>query len=142
MPVDRQILSQYIDACEQIRETEKEIRKLEQKKKTVIQTNVSGSNPDFPYNTQHFKIEGMAFSYADDSRLRFEEKLLEERKTQAQEIKLEVEQWMLTVPVRMQRIIRMRIFEGMSWGEVAVKMGRRATADSVRLEFQRFMTEK
>ena len=47
--MDKNILSQYIDACELIKETEEEIKKLNRKKKTVIQTNVSGSNPEFPY---------------------------------------------------------------------------------------------
>ena len=42
--MDKNILSQYIDACELIKETEEEIKKLNRKKKTVIQTNVSGSN--------------------------------------------------------------------------------------------------
>ena len=59
--MDKNILSQYIDACELIRETEEEIKKLNRKKKTVIQTNVSGSNPEFPYNPQHFKIQGTTF---------------------------------------------------------------------------------
>ena len=49
--MDKNILSQYIDACELIKETEEEIKKLNRKKKTVIQTNVSGSNPEFPYNS-------------------------------------------------------------------------------------------
>ena len=53
--MDKNILSQYIDACELIKETEEEIKKLNRKKKTVIQTNVSGSNPEFPYNPQHFR---------------------------------------------------------------------------------------
>ena len=39
----------------------------------------------------------------------------------------------------MQRIIRYKIFEGMTWEQVAVKMGRKATADSVRMEMERFL---
>ena len=35
--MDKNILSQYIDACELIKETEEEIKKLNRKKKTVIQ---------------------------------------------------------------------------------------------------------
>ena len=56
--MDKHILDQYIDACALIEETEKDIQKLRQKKRTVIQTNVSGSNPEHPYNPQHFKIQG------------------------------------------------------------------------------------
>ena len=129
--MEKKVLEQYIDACELIKETEKDIRRLKKKRQTIVQTNVSGSNPDFPYNPQHFKIAGTAFTYEEDSRLRHEEKILEERK--------EVEQWMNHIPQRMQRIIKYRVFEGLSWSQVAAKLGRKATADSVRMEYLRFM---
>ena len=60
--MDKHILDQYIDACALIKKTEKDIQKLRQKKGTVVQTNVSGSNPEYPYNPQHFKIQGTAFT--------------------------------------------------------------------------------
>lgn len=141
MPVDKQILQDYIDACALIRETEADLRALQKKRKTIIQTNVKGSNPEFPYQEQHFKIQGTAFTYQDDAREREEEELLEQRKAKAAEIKTQVEQWMLTVPVRMQRIIRFKYFQGMSWDEVAAQIGRKATADSVKMEFRRFMEQ-
>ena len=141
-PMDKNILNDYIDACALVQETERDIRALKKKRKTIIQTNVSGSNPDFPYQPQHFKIEGTPFNYADDSALRWDEGLLERRKANAKKIKLNVEEWMLTIPARMQRIIRWKFLEELTWEEVAVKMGRKATGDSVRLEFQRFMAEK
>lgn len=128
-----------IDACELIKETEKDIRRLKKKRQTIVQTNVSGSNPEFPYNPQHFKIAGTAFTYEEDSRLRYEEKILEERRENAQRLKVEVEQWMNHIPQRMQRIIKYKVFEGLSWSQVAAKLGRKATADSVRMEYLRFM---
>ena len=137
--MDKNILNDYIDACALVQETERDIRALKKKRKTIIQTNVSGSNPDFPYQPQHFKIEGTTFTYADDSALRWDEGLLERRKANAEKIKLNVEEWMLTIPARM---IRWKFLEELTWEEVAVKMGRKATGDSVRLEFQRFMAEK
>lgn len=140
--MDKKILREYADACQLIKETEEDIRKLRQKKKTIIQTNVKGSMHEFPYTAQHFKIEGSTFTVRDDSRLRQEEILLEKRKEQAEAIRQQVHEWMLTIPVRMQRIIRYRHLEELSWGQVAVKMGRKATADSVRMEFDRFMAEK
>ena len=48
--MDKRILEEYIDACEVIRETEAEIRKLEDKKSITANETVSGSNPEFPYN--------------------------------------------------------------------------------------------
>lgn len=138
-PMDKNILNDYIDACALVQETERDIRALKKKRKTIIQTNVSGSNPDFPYQPQHFKIEGTTFTYADDSALRWDEGLLESRKANAEKIKLNVEEWMLTIPARMQRIIRWKFLEELTWEEVAVKMGRKATGDSVRMEFTNFM---
>lgn len=140
--MDKHILDQYIDACALIEETEKDIQKLRQKKRTVIQTNVSGSNPEHPYNPQHFKIQGTTFTFREDSQLRMEEKLLEKRKEDAEKIKTRVEEWMNTIPVRMQRIIRYKVFEGMTWQQVAKKIGRKATEESVKKEFQRFLKEK
>lgn len=136
--MDKNILSQYIDACELIKETEEEIKKLNRKKKTVIQTNVSGSNPEFPYNPQHFKVQGTTFSFKDDGHLRYQQKVLEERRTQAEKLKTEVEQWLNTIPPRMQRIIKYKVFEELTWQQVAEKMGRKATEGSVKMEFQRF----
>lgn len=137
--MDKNILNDYIDACALVQETERDIRALKKKRKTIIQTNVSGSNPDFPYQPQHFKIEGTTFTYADDSALRWDEGLLERRKANSEKIKLNVEEWMLTIPARMQRIIRWKFLEELTWEEVAVKMGRKATGDSVRMEFTNFM---
>lgn len=140
--MDKNILSQYIDACELIKETEEEIKKLNRKKKTVIQTNVSGSNPEFPYNPQHFKIQGTTFNYADDSQLRYQKKILEERKSQAEQLKINVEGWLNTIPPRMQRIIKYKVFEELTWQQVARKMGRRATEEGVRKEFNTFFEKK
>lgn len=137
--MDKAILQAYIDACELMEETEKEIQKLNRKKKTIIQTNVTGSMHEFPYVKQHFKIQGTAFTVKEDSNLRYEEKLLEQQKAKAEQVKLQVEEWMLTIPSRMQRIIRYRYLEGMAWKQVATRMGRKATENSVKKEFERFM---
>ena len=142
MPVDKQILYQYIDACELVKETEEDIRKIKQMRKRIEQDIVKGSSHDFPYTPVNFHVEGLSYSAVSDPRgLEVQEQILEERKAAAQAIKLQVEAWMLTIPQRMQRIIRYKIFEEMTWAEVAVKMGRKATADGVRVEFQRFMEE-
>lgn len=140
--MDKKILQEYIDACELVKETEKDIRRLNQKKKTVVQTNVKGSMHNFPYVEQHYKIQGTTFTVKDDGQLRYEEKLLAQRKAKAEKVKLQVEEWMLCIPSRMQRIVRYRYLEGLSWEQVAIRMGRKATADSIRMELERFLKEK
>nr|WP_300825410.1 RNA polymerase subunit sigma-70 [uncultured Schaedlerella sp.] len=137
--MDKKILADYMDAMELIKETEDDIRKLKKRRKTVIQTNVKGSNLKFPYQEKHYQIEGTTFTYQDDKNLRLEEKLLEQRKANAENIKQQVEEWLLTVPIRMQRIIRYKIFEERTWEQAAAKIGRKATGDGIRMEFERFM---
>lgn len=139
--MNKHILNDYIDACENIRDTEADIRKLKNRKATIVQASVSGSNPDFPYEKRRFRIHGSSFTYKDDSALRLYEKTLDERKQRAEELKVQVEQWLNTIPNRMQRIIRYKIFEGMTWEQVAIRIGRNATGDSVRMEYERFIKE-
>lgn len=141
MQVDKRILNDYIDACENIKETERHIKELQRKKKEVIQTNVSGSNPEYPYEKKHFVIQGSRFTYNDDVTVRIYEKTLEERKISAESLRQQVEEWLNTIPNRMQRIIRYKVFEGMTWEQVAVRIGRKATGDSVKKEFYRFIKE-
>ena len=103
---------------------------------------MKGSMHDFPFAPKSFKVTGIAHDVvADPDQLDREELLLEERKAAAAQIKSQVEAWLNTIPVRMQRIIRYRIFEELSWKQVAMKMGRRATEDSVKKEYQRFFKE-
>lgn len=137
----KQILMDYIDACELIKETEEDIARLRKRKQTIVTGSVKGSMNDFPYAETHFKVEGTPYTYSDDMRLRTEEKLLEERKENAKEIKIEVEAWMNTIPVRMQRIIRYKFFEKLSWEQTADRMGKKYTGDSLRKEFEKFMKD-
>ena len=55
------------------------------------------------------------------------------------DLKLGVEEWMKEIPFRMQRIIKYKFFNRLSWEEVATLMGKKCTADGVRMEFNNFM---
>lgn len=138
--MDREILKQYIDACEQVKEAKADILRLKKNRKKIVQDRVSGSAHEFPYTAKSFHIEGLAYPVVKDpDELDRREAILQERLQKAEEIKRQVEAWMLTIPQRMQRIIRYRVFEELSWNEVAIRMGRKATADSVRMEYTNFM---
>ena len=131
--MDKEILKQYIDACEQVKEAKADILRLKKNRKKIVQDRVSGSAHEFPYTAKSFHIEGLSYPVVKDpDELDRREAILQER---------QVEAWMLTIPQRMQRIIRYRVFEELSWNEVAIRMGRKATADSVRMEYIRFMEE-
>ena len=136
--MDKKILEDYIDACAFIKETENEIKKLE-KRRRIVQDKVKGSNPDFPYEERSFSLHGTTETLAEAGRLDRERQILETQKAEAEELKLQVEEWMQEIPFRMQRIIKYKFFNRLSWEEVATLMGKKCTADSVKKEFQRFM---
>lgn len=126
--MDKDIFKQYIDACEAVKETEEQIRRLQKNRKTVVVDAVKGSMHDFPFAEKSFKVTGIAHSVLENpGQLDREELILEERKAAAAQIKSQVEAWLNTIPVRMQRIIRYRDFDGLTWRQVAMKMGRKAT---------------
>lgn len=138
--MDKQILEQYIDACELIKDTKDEIRKLRKHRSQIQQDSVKGSSHEFPYTLQTYHLEGLGYAAVKDpDELDRMEKLLEERIRNAEKIKRQVEAWLNTISPRMQRIIRYRIFEELTWAQVAVKMGRKATEEGIRKEFIRFM---
>lgn len=140
--MDKKFLEEYTHACILLKETEKEIQELEHKKTPAILGKVKGSNPDFPYQECSFTISGTEFDYEDDKQLRVKKEILEERKKKTEEVKFEVEKWMNTIPMRMQRIVKYKFFEGMTWEETAAKISGKATGDSVKKEFQRFLKKK
>lgn len=137
--MDKETLHDYVDTCELIRETERELERLEKKRYSIARDSVSGSNPEFPYERKTFKVEGAYMSDADAAMIVKKQHLLEQRKRSAEQKKYAIEMWLLTVPSRIQRIIRYRYIEGFSWERVADRMGRECTGESVRKELERYL---
>lgn len=141
--MDKQILEQYIDACELIKDTKEEIQKLRKRRRQMEQISVKGSSHEFPYTPKNYHFEGLGYAVVKNpDELDRLEVILAARIRNAERIKQQVEAWMLTISPRMQRIIRYKIFDELTWAQVAAKMGRKATEASVKMEFQRFMSEK
>lgn len=141
--MDKSVLSQYIDACELIKETEDDIRRVKRKRKTIVHSVVKGSSKEFPYTLQNLHIEGIPYSVMQDpGGVEVEERLLEQQKSNARALKLKVETWMLTIPMRIQRIIRYKIFQKLSWDEVATKMNEGKSGDAYRKQLDDFLKEK
>ena len=115
--MDKEILKQYIDACEQVKEAKADILRLKKNRKKIVQDRVSGSAHEFPYTAKSFHIEGLSYPVVKDpDELDRREEILKTRIQNAERIKREVDAWMNTIPQRMQRIIRYRIFEELPWG--------------------------
>lgn len=137
--MDKSILYQYIDACELVKDTEREIERIGRRKREIVTDKVKMSDYEFPFGQISYTIHGIPYDGQEQKKLDQQEALLKKRKAAAEVIKLQVEEWMETIPMRMQRIIRYKIFEGMTWKEVAEKMGRKNTENGIKKEFERFM---
>ena len=144
--ISKEILIQYSDLQEEVKEvreridkTEKQIAKLEVEGNVV--DSVSGGNG----GTQHFKIEG--FPYPEYSR---KKTLLYARKATLASLEMElmetlnkVEEFIASVDdSRMRRIITLRFIDNLSWNKVADRIGGNNTEDSVRKAFTRFMEKE
>lgn len=139
--IDKMVLIEYNDLCMQVVETEAQLNRLVRAQKDILHDSVRGSNPEFPYEPMSFHIAGVSEKLTSDDIAKCRH-ILSERRDAVKEKRLEVEAWVNTIPVRMQRIVRMKYFEGMTWPEVAMRMGNKVGGDAVRKEFTAFMEKE
>lgn len=130
----KELLKEYADAVKLIDETEAEINYLLEHR--VAFDSVKGSNPNYPYEPRVFHIEGLEYKWKDKE-VHELEILLRERRDKAKDIRLKVESWMNTIPIRMQRIVRMRYFQGCSWEQISARLGF-MSSDAARMELTRY----
>lgn len=142
--MDKDILVQYTDLQEEIRDIRRRVERARgqmerlETEGTVLDA-VKGTRQDGTFGS--IRIEG--FPYADYEKRRrslqsyllkladMEEKLLE-LTNQAEEYINSIED------SRMRRIAQYRIMDGLSWYEVADRMGGKATSEGCRKYFERF----
>lgn len=141
--VTKNILIQYSDLQEEIKEvrnriaqTEKQIQKIE--KEGALLDTEPGKTAGIP----HFQIQG--FPYPEYSRKKM---LLYARKATLTSLELElietvnqIEEFIASLDdSRIRRIINLRFIENLSWGKVAARIGGGNTEDSIKKMFYRFM---
>ena len=140
--VTKNVLIQYSDLQEEIKEvrnridkTEKEISKIESD--GCVTDSVRGGYGGI----QHYKIEG--FPYPEYNR---KKTLLYARKATLTSLEMELLEMLNSVEEfiagiddsRMRRIITLRFIDNLSWNEVARSIGGN-TEDSIKKSFYRFM---
>lgn len=133
--MDKSVILEYMDAKALEKETEEDLREI--RNAATVSDKVKGSNPDFPYNSQSFCIHGVDGDRIDRTR----EKVLEDKLRTARRIRIEAEEVFNSAPLRIQRIIRLRIMQRLPWSVVAARLGGRSTENGVRMEFTRWMKE-
>ena len=68
-----------------------------------------------------------------------EKQLLQDRMVKARYKKIKVEKWMANAPARIQRLVRLKYFERLSWEQVAERIGGSTSADSARMELKKYL---
>ena len=144
--ISKEILIQYSDLQEEIKEVRERIEKTERQierieKEGTVKDKVMGGEG----NLKPFIIEG--FPYPEYSR---KKTLLYTRKATLNGLEMElletlnqVEEFIASVKdSRMRRIINLRFIENLSWNKVADRIGGGNTEDSIKKAFYRFMEEK
>jgi hypothetical protein len=140
--MNKEILIQYSDLQEEIKEVRQKIAKLEKELgkiesgETVIDT-VSGGFG----GTQHFKVEGIPYPEYGRKKKNLYSRMaiLQSLENDLLEKTNEVESFIASLDdSRMRRIINFRFLKNKTWLQTAYALGGKATADSVRMEFDRF----
>ena len=140
--MQKTVLSEYEDACRLVEETERDLDKLRNQLKDTATDIVKGSNPNFPYETHTFHIEGVSYGeYMKPDEVKRLEFILTQRMNIAKERRLVVEYWMNTVPPRIARIVRLKYFKKLGWTEVAMQVGC-GSGDAARMELNRYLKDK
>lgn len=117
----KKVLRQYNDLEKEIKNLEKRIEKLEDYK--VEHDKVSGSNPYFPYQPRSFTIEG--YNIQDIDKANKLKKVLIKRKCKCEDLKLEIEEFINTIPdSRTRRIFQYKYIDDLEWLPIAMRFGK------------------
>ena len=137
--MDKKILVQYCDIRAEVKDLEKRINVFENQKNKIVVDNVRGSSAEFPYVEHNFVIEGIA-NYRPNANLNKNKKMLKEAYERLLEIQTSVEEFIENIEdSRIRRILRYRYIDNLNWVRIAIAMGGDSTADSVRMEHNRFL---
>lgn len=117
----KELLKQYNDLQEEIKDLKKGIDKLSDFK--IERDKVTGSDSEFPYIKRSFTIEG--YNIQDIDRLNELKDLLVDRKNKCEEMKLEIEKFISSIPdSKTRRVFQYRYIDGLSWQAIAYRIGK------------------
>lgn len=145
MSIGKDVLMQYVEMKEEIKDIEKSIEKLEKyrekiRKEGTVKDSVTGGYGGI----QHFVVEGIPFpEYTKINRLLDgRERRLNERRIRLLELQNEVEEYIDSIDdSRIRRLITLRFIDDLSWIKVACRMGKNHTADGCRMALERFLAK-
>lgn len=120
----RKQLKQYIDLQDEIKDLELRIKKLSAKKREVQSDTVVGSASEFPYNSMVYTITGFN-EEAHQEKLERLNCILIKRKQRCEDLKLEIEEFISTIPdSKTRRVFTLRYIDGLTWLQIARRIER------------------
>lgn len=114
----KELLKQYNSILEEIKELNREIERLEKKEIRHEIDKVKGSNAEFPYQPRSFTIEGYNIMEEEQNlkRILTKKNILYKRKTKCEDLKLQIEEFINTIPDSLtRRVFRYRYIDGLEW---------------------------
>lgn len=136
--IDKNILIQYCDIKEEVKDLEKRITRLEEQKSKILTDSVKGSSTEFPYTEYNCIISGV--TNKKSTRVEIYKKLLEDKCEELLDLQTEVEEYIQSLgDSRIRRIMRYRYIDNYSWIKIGCIMN--GTADGIRMEHERFLSK-
>lgn len=123
----KELLKQYNSILEEIQELKRDIEILEKKEVKYEMDKVKGSNAEFPYQPRSFTIEGYNVLEEDRviKRILTKKNILARRKSKCEDIKLDIEEFINTIPDSLtRRVFRYRYIDNLSWQSIAMRIGK------------------
>ncbi len=109
----KELLEQYPDICGELRDLDR-----------LVTDTVSGSLPEPPFIQRTVSVRGVPYT---------------ERRARLEKQKAEIETFVESLPeAGLRRIVTYRALEGLTWNQVAAKMGHRVSVSAVKLKYYRF----
>lgn len=118
----RNKLYQYNSLSAEIKELDNELRRLEEKIGGMKTDVVQGSSDTFPYGLKSFFISG--YNLEDTSILSSKKKNLMERKVKAEELQIEIGEFINSIDDSIiRRVFQYRYIDKKEWKDVSEKLG-------------------
>lgn len=110
----KELLEQYPDICGELKDLD-----------NIVTDSVSGSSPEPPYVKHTVSVRGVPYTG---------------RRVKLERQKAEIEAFVEGISsAGLRRIVTYRALQGLSWGQVAAKMGRKYSEGGVKMKYYRFI---
>lgn len=142
--MDKDILIQYSDMVEEVKDLRRRIRKLQDDidKLEPVKDSVKGTRKDGTIGSITISGYPVPVYYRYKNQLEKREAALRKKEAELLELVNTVEEYITGInDSKMRRILRYRYIDNMSWTKIAFRMGKKYTADGCRMLHNRFFEE-